>query len=117
MSSASTTLPMIVKSEDPCYAADNRDLVVWNRAYLKRSWVYAGDYSLRAGKPQGMTNIQWLIDPEYAAYADYIPTPSIYKCPGDRTTVLIGGRPHPWVRSYGATFRQRTMGGFDKVCS
>src|SRR6266498_2464558 len=78
------------------YAADNRDFVVWNWPYLKRSWVYAGDYSLRAGKPQGMTNIQWLIDPEYAAYAGYIQTPSIYKCPGDRTTVLIGSRPHPW---------------------
>jgi prepilin-type N-terminal cleavage/methylation domain-containing protein/prepilin-type processing-associated H-X9-DG protein len=99
------------------YAADNRDFVVWNMAYLKRSWVYAADYSLRAGKPQGMTNIQWLIDPEYAAYAEYIQNPSIYKCPGDRTTVLIGSSPHPWVRSYGATFRQRTMSDFGKVFS
>jgi len=97
------------------YAADNNDLVVWNSSYVKRSWVYSGDYGLSIGKPQGMTNTQWLIDPQYAAYADYIHATSIYKCPGDKTTVLIGGRTHPWVRSYGASFRQRRMADFDKV--
>ena len=97
------------------YAADNNDFVVWNWAYLRRSWVYSRDYFVELKEPRGCTNIQWLIDPQYAAYADYIRAPSVYKCPGDSTTVVIGGRRHAWVRSYGATFRQRKMADFDRV--
>jgi len=99
------------------YAADNDDFVVWNWGYVKRSWVYAGDYGRGWKDFPGNTNVQWLINRDYAAYADYIQTPSIYKCPGDKTTVLINGHWQPWVRSYGASFFERKMTDFDSALS
>jgi len=46
----------------------------------------------------GKTN--FLLDPQYALFASYIRTPTIYRCPADRTTVSIGGQVIPRVRTY-----------------
>src|SRR6266404_9624462 len=47
------------------------------------------------------TNKAYLLDPKYAAFANYIRTPEIYKCPSDRVTYLQSrGRPVPQIRSY-----------------
>ena len=99
------------------YAADNDDFVAWNFNYVKHSWVCSGDYGRAAPDARGCTNVQWLIDREYAAFADYIKTPSTYKCPSDKTVVPIDARRHPWVRSYGASFIQRKMTDFENNMS
>jgi prepilin-type N-terminal cleavage/methylation domain-containing protein/prepilin-type processing-associated H-X9-DG protein len=50
---------------------------------------------------QGFTNKAYLLDPKYAAFATYLRTPEIYKCPSDRVTYLQSkGRPIPQIRSY-----------------
>ena len=46
------------------------------------------------------TNQDFLLNPRYAAFAGYVPTPGIYRCPEDRSTVELQGLPHPKVRSY-----------------
>ncbi len=62
----------------------------------RRPWVI-GDWH---GNPSAMTNLNFLINREYAAFADYIQSPAVYKCPSDRTTVEIGGRESPKLRTY-----------------
>jgi prepilin-type N-terminal cleavage/methylation domain-containing protein/prepilin-type processing-associated H-X9-DG protein len=99
------------------YAADHDDFVVWTAINLRRSWVYSAEYARLTHRPEGTTNVQWLIDPKLAAYADYISNPGVYKCPGDNTKVAINDRWHSWVRSYGATFLQRKMQDFDRAKS
>jgi prepilin-type N-terminal cleavage/methylation domain-containing protein/prepilin-type processing-associated H-X9-DG protein len=98
------------------YATDHDEFVVWNYSYIK-SWVFSREYALAYGNPQGLTNVDWLIDPTFAAYSSYIRSPEIYKCPADRTTVLIGGIKRPWVRSYGGRFLQRKMEDFNRCTS
>lgn len=46
------------------------------------------------------TNLDYLIDPEVAAFAPYLKTANLYKCPADRSTIEIGGKNYPKVRSY-----------------
>jgi prepilin-type N-terminal cleavage/methylation domain-containing protein/prepilin-type processing-associated H-X9-DG protein len=45
------------------------------------------------------TNVLHLIHPDYSQLAPYLSTPATYKCPADRSWVMIGGRVHPRVRS------------------
>src|SRR5262245_12492359 len=65
------------------YADDNRDQIAPNRSVTSPtafSWVQGYlDYS---ASPQN-TNVQLLIDPQYAAFAPYIRTPHLYRCPSD----------------------------------
>jgi prepilin-type N-terminal cleavage/methylation domain-containing protein len=84
------------------YGTDSNEEVVRNGAQTSTSsrdklWV-AGDY--HSFLP-AFTNEVYLIDPRYAAFAPYLTTKSIYKCPSDKTTyVLSRGKPVPQVRSY-----------------
>ena len=50
--------------------------------------------------PPSFTNLDYLIDSEVAAFASYIKTAKVYKCPADRSTIEIGGGNYPKVRSY-----------------
>jgi len=60
-------------------------------------WV-AGDYH---NFLPAFTNTLYLLDPKYAAFARYLTTKNVYKCPSDSTTYIVnGGRPVPQVRSY-----------------
>jgi prepilin-type N-terminal cleavage/methylation domain-containing protein/prepilin-type processing-associated H-X9-DG protein len=61
-----------------------------------RLWV-VGDTHL---DPSAYTNLDYLRDRKFAAFADYLGTPAIYKCPSDRSTVDIGGQSYPKTRSY-----------------
>lgn len=100
------------------YAQDNGERVVPNIAGAKRSWVYAVGFGPAAdpfSKPEAGTNVEWLIDQEYAAFADYIQSASVYRCPGDRSVALLQDGSHPRVRSYGATFSHTTMNQFDRA--
>jgi len=59
-------------------------------------WV-VGDTHL---DPPAFTNLDYLLNPELAAFAPYLKTANIYKCPSDRSTIAIDGTELPKVRSY-----------------
>lgn len=85
------------------YSGDNAEALVANGygtvASLgsARLWVLGGSHMNMAGYPELFTDPQYLINPQYAAFADYLKTPAIYKCPADRST--FNGQPK--VRTYG----------------
>ena len=60
-------------------------------------WVLGGYHNVTAA----FTNTAYLVDRKYAAFAPYISAKEIYKCPSDKTTIVVSrGRPVPQVRSY-----------------
>src|SRR5204862_4632475 len=85
------------------YADDNNEQLVPNGYGLPQTlgatklWVLGATHQ----QPQAFTNVDYLINPAYAAFAGYLRTPSIYKCPSDHGAVKIGEREYPKVRSYG----------------
>jgi prepilin-type N-terminal cleavage/methylation domain-containing protein len=83
------------------YPLDNREQFALNGSQngLRRDpylWVYGGNH----GDPQTLTNLQYLINPQFALFAPYLRGAEIYKCPGDRSTWPVGGRKVPELRSY-----------------
>jgi len=50
--------------------------------------------------PPAFTNRDYLLNPDYASFADYLKTPAVYKCPADRGTVDVGAASLPRTRSY-----------------
>lgn len=48
---------------------------------------------------QDNTNTVYLTDERFSQLAPYVRTPGVYRCPSDRSSVMISGRPHPRVRS------------------
>jgi prepilin-type N-terminal cleavage/methylation domain-containing protein/prepilin-type processing-associated H-X9-DG protein len=50
--------------------------------------------------PPSFTNLDLLINPNYALFANYIKAAEVYKCPSDKSTVMLGDTPFPKVRSY-----------------
>jgi prepilin-type N-terminal cleavage/methylation domain-containing protein len=83
------------------YSSDNREALVPNGgrsatlsgAYL---WVYGGNH----GDQQTLTNLQYLVGPNYALFAPYLRGVEIYKCPADRSLWPVGGRLVLELRSY-----------------
>ncbi len=84
------------------YSTDNNEVLVPNGAQQPGTgreilWVL-GDYHEFLS---AFTNEIFLLDPRYAAFARYLKTKQVYKCPSDSTTyVLNQGRPVPQIRSY-----------------
>src|SRR5437667_392336 len=85
------------------YSTDNNEVLVPNGAQQPGTgqreilWVL-GDYH---NFLPAFTNEIYLLDPKYAAFARYLKTKAVYKCPSDSTTyVLNQGRPVPQIRSY-----------------
>jgi len=62
-----------------------------------RLWVLGGTHKFIPGEAEGFTNLEYLVNPKYAAFADYIKSPGVYRCPADRSTYL--GTPK--IRTYG----------------
>ncbi len=84
------------------YADDHGDRVVPN-GYGKpetlgatKLWV-VGDTHLN---PPSFTNESYLLDPKAAAFAGYLKSSAVYRCPSDRVTIEIGGRAVAKTRSY-----------------
>lgn len=50
--------------------------------------------------PDAFTNRAYLTDPRLAAFAPYLASAEVYKCPSDRGQVELEGRLYPHVRSY-----------------
>ncbi len=64
------------------YAGDNNDLFPANEDNQQGGWVRGWlDYN----GAQDNTNIQYLIDPQYARLGPYTQTPQIYRCPADKS--------------------------------
>lgn len=61
-----------------------------------RLWVQGGTHKFIGDDRLALTDPKYLIDPGYAAFADYLKTAAIYKCPADRSEA--DGRPK--VRTY-----------------
>lgn len=81
------------------YADDNGGNLVWNDLTATGSGWVRGilDYN---GANTDNTNTLFLTDPQYAKLAPYsAKTAGIYKCPSDKSTVIIKGVRYPRVRS------------------
>lgn len=50
--------------------------------------------------PQAFTNVDLLLNPKNAQFAEYIRASKVYRCPADKSTVDVGGVILPKVRSY-----------------
>ncbi len=62
----------------------------------RRLWAVGADHLDRPS----FTNLDYILSPQYACFADYIREPRIYKCPSDRSRIDIGGVLSPKTRSY-----------------
>ncbi|MSU33105.1 MAG: type II secretion system protein [Pedosphaera sp.] len=80
------------------YADDHADNLVWNDLTADGSGWIRGILDYSSSNPHN-TNLANLSDPKYAKLAPYTGAPGIYRCPGDRSMVTIGGRRLPRVRS------------------
>ena len=71
------------------YSGDNSDGLVPNGEQMRMAdpklWV-AGSY--HAFRP-AFVDPKYLVDKDWAAFASYLPSINVYKCPSDRTTHLI----------------------------
>ena len=83
------------------YAGDYNDTVVLNGsgtdAAAPLTWV-GGSFE---STPADNTNLFKLVDPKYSLFGPYLKSSQIYHCPGDKSTVTLGGKTVPVVRSYG----------------
>ena len=75
------------------------DYVIGNPHPSRASWVQGRlDYS--PSNPAN-TNSGLFLDESLSLFAPYLRSPEIYRCPSDRSSVLINGIPQSRVRSYG----------------
>jgi prepilin-type N-terminal cleavage/methylation domain-containing protein len=76
------------------YCHDNGDQMP-----VLENWV-AGDMN----DPFDATNVSLLVDPHLSAFARYVTTPGIYKCPGDKTifarSVSMNGHMNPTLPGF-----------------
>ena len=82
------------------YVADNLDWVPANGRLdppttAQKFWVQGAFVN-----PQANINNQYILDPQYALFANYLKTIRVYVCPTDRAMVNIGGQLYPKLRSY-----------------
>lgn len=84
------------------YADDNADRSPGNGYGLNptpgvnKLWVMGTEHIF----PSGFTNRDYLLNPQYALFADYIRAPDLYRCPADRSVIAPGGVPMPRIRTY-----------------
>lgn len=82
------------------YAGDNQDRLVpngyANPTSRTKLWVLGDGH----WNPTSFTNLDHLLDPRYALFGDYLKAAGVYKCPGDRSTVVLNGVKFPKPRSY-----------------
>jgi prepilin-type N-terminal cleavage/methylation domain-containing protein/prepilin-type processing-associated H-X9-DG protein len=84
------------------YADDNAGRLVSNGYGTERGnsnnklWV-VGDEHLH---PEVYTNVDYLINPRFALFADYVRSVPVYKCPADRSKLSIGDEHTSRLRNY-----------------
>ena len=82
------------------YVADNLDWVPANGRLdppttAQKFWVQGAFVN-----PEANINNQYILDPQYALFANYLKTIRVYVCPTDRAQVKISGQLYPKLRSY-----------------
>jgi prepilin-type N-terminal cleavage/methylation domain-containing protein len=88
------------------YSGDNNEQLVPNGYGVPEElegtklWVLGATHKNIASHVQAFTNLDYLVNPQYAAFGNYLTTPSIYKCPADKSKVTVGGKEYPKTRSY-----------------
>jgi prepilin-type N-terminal cleavage/methylation domain-containing protein/prepilin-type processing-associated H-X9-DG protein len=50
--------------------------------------------------PGAFHNTDYLLDPKFAQFADYIRAAGVYRCPADKTVVTVAGVTAPRIRTY-----------------
>jgi len=100
------------------YAGDNNDRVVANgrppngNTLASKYWVQGAFYYA----PDNI-NANLLLSPNYALFAPYLKSISVYRCAGDRQTVKVAGRNYPKLRSYALNAYVGWEGTFDERLS
>lgn len=79
------------------YSGDHDERLASNGSGDRATWV-GGSFE---GSPADATNEFLLSDPRRSLFGPYLKSPSIYKCPADRTKGTQGTLKFPRVRSYG----------------
>lgn len=107
------------------YANDNNDLPPINMGMNNKEYIKVKGPNWVAGvmayeTPQhafylypidltDSTNSALMMDKRYSSLAGYLRTPSVLKCPGDRSWIILEGRKYDRVRSY-ANYHDYGMG-------
>ena len=81
------------------YSDDNSGRLVpngYSTDGIHRTWV-AGNWH---NDHKAYTNLIYLISSQYALFADYLKTASVYRCPADHTTLDVDGIYQSRVRTY-----------------
>jgi prepilin-type N-terminal cleavage/methylation domain-containing protein/prepilin-type processing-associated H-X9-DG protein len=99
------------------YAGDNTDFLVANGEVYPPSttsklWVQGAFYYAESNG-----NTAYILDPQYALFANYIRTARTYVCPMDPTTVVVSGTTYPKLRSYGLNAYLGWIGAWDSRLS
>jgi len=82
------------------YTVDNSDWFPSNGQNdppntVRKLWIQGAFFS-----PEANTNYGYILDPKYALFGNYLRTTKVYLCPTDRSTVKLGGKQYPKLRSY-----------------
>jgi len=82
------------------YAGDNDDWAAANgmcnpESTTNKLWVQGAFIHTGAN-----TNVDYMLNPQYALFANYIKSGSIYVCPTDRYNVIVNGIAYPKLRTY-----------------
>jgi len=95
------------------YVGDNSDWLVPNGENgtpntTTKFWVQGAFYY-----PEANTNYSYILDPNYAYFANYIHSIKTYLCPTDRGTVTVYGQLYPKLRSYSLNAYLGWLGAWD----
>lgn len=94
------------------YSTDNSEALVLNGSGQPRAsgpylWVTGDNH----GFPDALAYDRYLTDARYALFNPYLRNARSYKCPSDRSTIVIGGKTLPKVRSYAMNAYLGTLPG------
>ena len=79
------------------YSDDNNGRLVANGYGPEHKlWVVGREHI----NPEAFVKSSYLLDPQYALFADYLRNAAVYKCPADRTTISFNGQTQPRLRNY-----------------
>ena len=79
------------------YPDDNRQILAPPGDDLTSAWVM-GWMDFQPDNPANY-DTKLLLNPQYARFAPYLPSASVYKCPADHSMTLVKGVPTPRMRS------------------
>lgn len=99
------------------YSGDNDDWLVSNgvcnpESVNNKLWVQGAFVHTGAN-----TNVDYMLNPNYALFANYIKSGNVYLCPTDRDTVKVNNVMYPKLRSYSLNAYMGWKGSWDSRLS